>query len=89
MDHDLADYYIMYEFPDGRKIGIIADERIWYNGKYENISVIPGLKSTRINEVCKSYEIWCTGNDTFYANGVVCAKIYSRFKNKYFRWILQ
>lgn len=89
MDHDPADYYISYEFPDGRKIGIIADERIWYNGKYENISVIPGLKSTRIDEVCKSYEIWCTGNDTFYANGVVCAKIYSRFKNKYFRWILQ
>lgn len=87
--HKISNYCILYELPDGKSIGIIADERILWNGKFTFISSIQELKHTRITGEFIPYELWTTGNDTIIANGIICGKIYSGIKCKFIRNILK
>lgn len=84
-----ADYYTKYTLPDGRTLNVIGDERIWWKGKFRYISEIKEIKSERIYELCYPYEIFTTGNDEIYADGILCGKIYSNVKNKFIREILR
>lgn len=89
MKHQCDDHYTLYKLPDGKELGVIADERIFWNNKFQYISCIPEITSERINGNYKPYEIWVSGNDSFYANGILCGKIYSNIKCKSIRWIMQ
>ncbi len=89
MKHQCDDHYTLYKLPDGKELGVIADERIYWNNKFQYISCIPEITSERINGNYKPYEIWVSGDDSFYANGILCGKIYSNIKCKPIRWLMQ
>lgn len=77
------DYYTEY-IVDNKKIKIINDHRILYNGRYTHISEIPNLQKTIVEEKCYPYSIYTNKTNTYYANGIPCGTIFSNIKP---RWL--